>query len=102
MTANARFITAMIAVNIAVPLAMSAGLGLVSSRWPRLTLFYICVIVLFTLNQYVAAKLPSFRKWVWSVQALNLIATALFGTVGFVTSLSALRTLVTQVAIYGW
>lgn len=90
MTQGAVFIQSMIAVNVACPLAMSFGLGVVDGRWPRLALFWICVIVLFSLNQYIAHKLPTYRRWVWGMQGLNLLGTVLFGTVGAASGASIL------------
>ena len=99
MTAFVRFALLMGAINIVMATVMSYFANQSPSFDARRIVVWVCAIILFTLNQVVGQKQPAFRKWVWSIQAANLISTLLFGAVGaFVFVVSAIWLLLTQLS----
>lgn len=88
------FYSAFVATNFALPFLMSYGVGLITERQPRLVVFLLCVIVLFTLNQKNGQAFPVYRLLIWATQALNLITALLFGSVAIITAVPNIVTMV--------
>lgn len=83
------FLAAMVAVNVALPVLVSWGLGLVPGG-ARLGLVLIGAAGIVALNLWVMRRYPERRSWVLGVVVLNLAALVGLGSVAAVTALPGL------------
>ncbi len=84
---NAKFASALIAINIALPMLMSAALGLLPVHAPRILPFLACVLIIFVLNMQLEHAFSHLRWWIRMIQTLNLLAAFLMGCIAAIACL---------------
>lgn len=89
MKAQGGFLTAMVAVNVAVPVLVSWGLRLVPGE-ARTGLLLIGAAGILALNLWVLRRHPERQRWVWGVIVLNLAALVAFASIAAATALPGL------------
>lgn len=83
---NLRAVVALLAINLALPLALAKTLPLFPGM-ARTVAVLIFVIVIFTMNQQLRIFTTLSRRIIWPLQALNLASAVLLGNIAFATSL---------------
>ncbi len=81
-------------VNIALPVALSAGLRQLTAPRLQLVAFAICVILIFSLNQVSGLA----RRWLWPLQTVNIAAALFLGSLTAFSALPALGLLLRSVS----
>ena len=87
MTDLRPFLTAMTAVNVAIPFLGARLLPWVFPDGSRVVAVMAFAAGLVSLNFWIARRFPRWRVWVWLITGLNLVALILFGSLAAATAL---------------